>query len=239
MKEASPNPPSRTSQMDSCEKKLQRRGYRLIAGIDEAGRGPLAGPVVAGCVLWEAALNGLGIADSKSLSPAKREWIFEKMVKRGVTFATGLVGNASIDATNILKATLKAMALAVAGLPRSPDTLLIDGNFPIPMEIPQQTLIRGDQRSISIAAASIVAKVTRDRLMLQYHQLYPQYNFARNKGYPTREHLKAIDRYGCCPLHRLSFRGLANLGIRNEEKKYHPGQGGGGAGSQAPEEEGI
>ena len=194
--------------MEYYERRARSKGYRWIAGVDEAGRGPLAGPVVAACVLWDEGLRGLGIADSKALSATKRGWIFEKIKERGIVFATGAVDNHQIDRMNILKASLEAMARAILALPTPPDFLLVDGDHPVPVIIPQLTIVRGDQRSISIAAASIVAKVTRDRLMEQYHRKFPQYNFLRNKGYPTKEHLEALKRYGRCPLHRLSFRGV-------------------------------
>lgn len=194
--------------MDRYEKEAWAKGFRLIAGTDEAGRGPLAGPVVAACVVWSPALYGLGVNDSKSLTPSCRERIFEEIRGRNVPYGLALVESGDIDRMNILKASLLAMAQAVTALAEEPDFLLIDGKFSVDLPVKQLPLIKGDKVSISVAAASIVAKVVRDRLMERYSQLFPWYNFCRNKGYPTPEHLRALAKHGPSPLHRLSFRGV-------------------------------
>ncbi|MEI8176106.1 MAG: ribonuclease HII, partial [Candidatus Omnitrophota bacterium] len=181
-----------------------RRGYRSIAGVDEAGRGPLAGPVVAAAVLLGKRIFSERIDDSKRLSPKSREKAFFEIV-RSALVSVGIVDNRVIDRINILSATRRAMESAVFGLGLCPDIVLIDG--PISLEIPfrQESIIRGDSRSLSIAAASIVAKVVRDRIMVDYDRRFPRYAFARHKGYGTRLHFSRIRDYGLCSLHRISF----------------------------------
>lgn len=188
------------------ESELYLQGYRYIAGIDEAGRGPLAGPVVASAVIIDPDHLPDGIADSKTLTPGKRDHLYEQIRRMAIAIGVGIVESEEIDRINILKASLKAMELAVIQLQPSPDFLLVDGPFTISSAHPQKAIKFGDALSPLIAAASIIAKVTRDRLMFTYHEHYPAYNFARNKGYGTREHLQALKRHGCCPLHRKSFR---------------------------------
>jgi ribonuclease HII len=187
------------------ECRARSRGYHSIAGIDEAGRGPLAGPVVAAAVIMPPGYQHREINDSKKLSRKKREMLYEVIQKDAVSVGVGVSEVRVIDTINILQATILAMKEAVLGLSVKPDCLLIDGLNRIDINLPQETIVRGDQKSISIAAASIIAKVSRDRLMDMYHRQFPMYNFLKNKGYGTREHLKAISQYGRCKLHRRSF----------------------------------
>ena len=191
--------------MEEFEEELNARGYMFPAGIDEAGRGPLAGPLVAAAVILPLALYLPGLDDSKRLTPAKREELFQS-ISASAAVGVGIVSPPEIDRLNIFNATRRAMVLAVKDLPRQADFLLIDGNASLPMPLPQLTIIKGDQRCASIAAASIVAKVTRDRIMTDLHQCYPQYNFHIHKGYPTRDHCQAIQIHGPCEVHRKSFR---------------------------------
>ncbi|MDO9210196.1 MAG: ribonuclease HII [Deltaproteobacteria bacterium] len=199
--------------MEAFEEEIQAQGFRVIAGLDEAGRGPLAGPVVAAAVVLAPTKKMAGIDDSKKLSPEQREKIFSLILQQAAAVGIGVVDAREIDRLNILRASLKAMEQAVQNLPLSPDFLLIDGIHSLTLPLAQRAIPKGDQRCQSIAAASIVAKVTRDRLMLAYHDEYPQYNFARHKGYGTREHLQAIRQYGCCPLHRQSFKPIYQLSL--------------------------
>ena len=192
----------------SFEKKALKKGYSKIAGIDEAGRGPLAGPVVSAAVILPDSLPVSGINDSKKLTPKNRESLFEEIYQHAVAVGIGIVGPSEIDRINILEASRFAMLLAVENLFPKPDYLLVDGTFPIASKLPQEPIPKGDTLSISIAAASIIAKVTRDRMMAKYHQEYPQFGFAQNKGYPTKTHKAAIKKYGCCPIHRKSFKGV-------------------------------
>ncbi len=199
--------------VEAFEEEIQARGFRVIAGLDEAGRGPLAGPVVAAAVVLAPIKKMAGIDDSKKLSPEQREKFFSLILQQAAAVGIGVVDAREIDRLNILRASLKAMEQAVQNLPLSPDFLLIDGIHSLTLPLAQRAIPKGDQRCQSIAAASIVAKVTRDRLMLAYHDEYPQYNFARHKGYGTREHLQAIRQYGCCPLHRQSFKPIYQLSL--------------------------
>jgi len=192
----------------SVEELISARGYRWLAGVDEAGRGPLAGPVVAGAVITRPGEKIPGVRDSKLLTPRQRERLYQIITSHAISWGVGIVGPREIEEHNILQATLRAMKAAVLSLDPAPDFLLIDGINRIPIDLPQRAIKRGDATCFSIAAASIVAKVTRDRLMVEYHQLYPLYNFARHKGYPTRAHREAIRRYGCCEIHRRTFRGV-------------------------------
>jgi ribonuclease HII len=194
--------------MDFFENLYCRRGYQKIAGVDEVGRGPLAGPVVAAAVILPRKGIGKKLSDSKQISSKEREDLYPVILSEALGVGVGVVGQEEIDRLNILQATLKAMALAVDRLPFVPDFILIDGTRGIPLPIPQKTIPKGDQLSNSIAAASIVAKVTRDRMMGEYHREYPQYNFAQHKGYGTKEHRKAIQTFGVCDLHRKTFRGV-------------------------------
>ena len=211
--------------MNSFERKAHGCGYRFVAGIDEAGRGPLAGPVVAAAVILPAGyeqgdtlLQGVPINDSKKLSPRQRGKLYETIARDAVSVGIGVVEAPEIDAVNILQATLAAMKEAVLALFPPPDYLLIDGLNRIDLDTPQETIISGDSRSLSVAAASIVAKVSRDRLMEMYHRQFPQYNFLRNKGYGTREHREAILKYGRSKIHRRSFRvsGIDDLRVNKK-----------------------
>ena len=190
------------------EERFEGSGARPVAGLDEAGRGPLAGPVVATAVILPRLLSHpVPIIDSKKLSSSRREEAFQYLkALPGVFIGVGIVDQTEIDRINILEATRKAMRLAVEKLELSPGYLLIDGLHLPGVSTPQLKLIRGENASISIAAASIIAKVTRDRIMIAYDREYPSYGFARHKGYGTREHLEMLDRFGPCPLHRFSFR---------------------------------
>ncbi len=194
--------------MWAFEKETMGKGYSAIAGIDEAGRGPLAGPVVSAAVILPDSFDIPGITDSKKLTPKKRDNLYIKIHESVIAVGIGIIEPVEIDRINILQASLQSMAIAVQNLNPQPDFLLIDGTFQIPSDLPQRPIIKGDSLSISIAAASIVAKVTRDRIMVQYHETYPQYNFARHKGYPTKAHKEAIQKFGCCPIHRKTFKGV-------------------------------
>jgi ribonuclease HII len=194
--------------MDFFETRGYRRGYQRIAGVDEAGRGPLAGPVVASAVILPREGIGTALFDSKQIPPEKREELYELIFERALAVGVGSVGQDEIDRINILEATRKAMARAVEALSLPPDYILVDGLHGFDLPILQKPIPKGDQLSRSIAAASIVAKVTRDRFMLECHLKYPEYNFGRHKGYGTEEHRRAIERYGPCELHRKTFRGV-------------------------------
>jgi ribonuclease HII len=187
------------------EEVLHKKGYRYIAGVDEAGRGPLAGPVVAAAVLLPDNWTHPDIKDSKQLTAQKREYLFDIVSEHALSWSWAEVDHVEIDHINILQASLKAMQRAVELLSLPPEYLLIDGSFPITSSIPQTPLVKGDQKSLATSAASIMAKVIRDSIMQQYHELYPQYNFAKNKGYGTKEHLQALAYYGPSPIHRKSF----------------------------------
>ena len=177
----------------------------IAAGIDEAGRGPLAGPVAAGAVILPADHDILYLNDSKKLSAKKRDMLFDQIREEAVAWAVGLATPSRIDEINILQATYEAMRLAVSKLGTAP-TVLVNDAVTIPgMAIPQIPVIKGDAKCISIAAASILAKVTRDRIMEEMDEKYPEYGFAKHKGYGTREHMEAIRKYGPCPIHRRSF----------------------------------
>lgn len=194
----------------SFEKKHQEAGCRFIVGIDEAGRGPLAGPVVAAALHLPASVSLSGLNDSKKLSERRREALFEEILSESaILFSVGIVEAEEIDRINILQATHLAMKKAVEGLSSVPDMCLIDGlpvrNFPFP----QESIVKGDGKSLSIAAASIIAKVTRDRIMKKYAELYPQYGFEKHSGYGTRMHLEALKKYGPVPIHRRSFSPVA------------------------------
>jgi len=192
----------------SPETILYSKGYQYVAGVDEAGRGPLAGPVVAAAVVLPPQHLFPGVDDSKKLTPLKREKAYADILERALSFGIGIIDHDEIDRINILKASLKAMARAVEQLTCPVDYILVDGIHSIPAAFGQMAVKGGDGLSLPIAAASIIAKVTRDRMMDDYHRHYPFYNFAGNKGYGTREHLDAIRKYGYCPLHRKTFRGV-------------------------------
>ncbi len=184
------------------------KGLSLIAGVDEVGRGPLAGPVVAAAVILPENLRISGLADSKSLTPEVRAELDQEIRAAALALAIRELSARQIESLGILKAALRAMAQAVAALDPTPQLVLVDGNQPLPLTFPQQPVIKGDALCPSISAASIVAKVYRDTLMERLHQRYPQYNFARHKGYATAEHLEALRCWGPCDLHRRTFRGV-------------------------------
>ena len=190
------------------EIKAGKKGYRLIAGVDEAGRGPLAGPVVAAAVVLPADAILQGLDDSKKLSPTRREELFPKIQTQAIAYGVAVVNPEVIDKINILQAALLAMQQAVEQLQPVPDLLLIDGNQKTASSIEQWAIVKGDSKSLSIAAASVLAKVTRDHIMQDYHQLYPQYEFARHKGYGTKLHRDLIAEHGPCPIHRSTFKGV-------------------------------
>jgi len=185
-----------------------RRGAKWVAGVDEAGRGPLAGPVVAGAVILAPERIPVGIDDSKKLTPRKRCQLFTEISRTAVAVGIGIVEPAEIDRLNILRAALKAMQLAVDRLNPAPDHILVDGNHAMPGTRAQSAIVKGDSRSLSIAAASIIAKETRDRLMANHHEDYPAYGFDRHKGYPTAAHRAVLAEIGPCPIHRRTFRGV-------------------------------
>jgi len=190
------------------EKEATCKGCRNIAGIDEAGRGPLAGPVVSAAVILPPTFDGSEVTDSKKLSPKNRERLYDIIYAQATAVGIGIVDSVEIDRINILQASLLSMAMAVKNLAPCPDLLLIDGIFGIISDLPQKPIPKGDTLSITIAAASIIAKVTRDRLMQKYHHYYPQFDFPRHKGYPTEAHKAAIRKFGYSPIHRKSFNGV-------------------------------
>lgn len=194
--------------MWQIEQAVRKKGYALIAGIDEAGRAPLAGPVVSAAVILPADFSCPGITDSKKLSEKKRNSMFPKIMAQAVSVSVGLCDHREIDATHILAAALLSMKRAVINLDTVPDYLLVDGKFTLDMDISQEAVVRGDCLSISIAAASIIAKVTRDRIMTTLHQTYPEYQFIRHKGYPTLAHREILKEVGPCPFHRKTFKGV-------------------------------
>jgi ribonuclease HII len=184
------------------------QGLGLICGVDEAGRGPLAGPVVAAAVIMPTGPALPGLKDSKQLPPLTRETLDTEIRSLALAFAVMEVGAREIERLGILAASLKAMVLAVKALTVLPEMVLVDGNQPLPLDYPQQPVVKGDDRCPAIAAASILAKVHRDRRMVAYHRDYPQYNFARHKGYATAEHLEALQCWGPCLIHRRTFKGV-------------------------------
>ena len=195
----------RLEKMLEYEKGLYEKGYEYICGIDEAGRGPLCGPVVAAAVILKKGDKIEGVNDSKKLSEKKREAVYELIKERAVAYSVGIVDEKTIDEINILEATRLAMKKAVEGLEQKAEYALVDAEKKVPIDIPYTPIIKGDALSESIAAASIIAKVTRDRMVLELDKKYPEYNFAKNKGYGTKEHTDAIKQYGLCPAHRRSF----------------------------------
>ena len=203
---------------EKLEKELQRLETMLeyersfaaaayICGVDEAGRGPLAGPVVAGAVILPKELKILYLNDSKKLTEKRREELYLEIQEKALCWKVGIVGPGEIDRVNILQATYEAMRQAVNGLPIKPEVILNDAVVIPGLSMTQEKIIHGDAKSLSIAAASVMAKVTRDHMMQEYDQLFPEYGFARNKGYGTKEHIQALKEYGPCPIHRRSFIG--------------------------------
>ncbi len=187
------------------EKSLRDDGYISVCGVDEAGRGPLAGPVVAAACILPIDCEIEGLNDSKKLSEKKRDQLFEIIKEKAIAYSIASASNQEIDEFNILNATMLAMARAIEGLPQKADFALVDGNCVRNFPVPAATLVKGDAKCPSIAAASILAKVTRDRICMEMDKEYPEYNFKKHKGYPTKEHRELVMKYGPCPLHRLTF----------------------------------
>jgi ribonuclease HII len=196
--------------LDCIEEMLYGKGYQSVCGVDEVGRGPLAGPVVAAAVIVPPGVEIEGVADSKRISASRRGEVFEEIARLGLVCAVGVIDNTDIDRMNIHRASLMAMRKAVSDLAHLPDILLVDGNHTVPkLDLPQYAIVGGDGRCQAIAAASIVAKVTRDRIMERYSGLYPQFSFAQHKGYPTAAHLGELREHGPCEIHRRSFKPVA------------------------------
>lgn len=191
--------------MFEIEKELYDKGYELIAGTDEAGRGPLAGPVVAAAVVLKKGQFIEGVTDSKKLSEKKREELFEKIKEEAISYSIKFISEKTIDEINIRNASFKAMIEAVGDLSVSPDIVIVDGNAMVGMGKKHICVVKGDLKCNSVGAASILAKVARDRYMLQMHKKYPEYGFDRHKGYPTKLHYEKIEEYGVLPIHRLTF----------------------------------
>lgn len=191
------------------ENEFKAGGYSVVCGIDEAGRGPLAGPVFAAAVILPDGLEDIGLNDSKKLSEKKRDLLFDIIREKAVAYGIGSADEREIDEINILNATFLAMKRAVEALGVTPDLALVDGNRKPKTGIPEETIVKGDAKCISIAAASVLAKVSRDRYLLALDEQYPEYQFAKHKGYPTALHYEMIKKYGVSPVHRLSF--LKNL----------------------------
>lgn len=191
------------------QRMAEENGFRAVCGIDEAGRGPLAGPVCAAAVILPSGLEIEGLDDSKKLSEAKREALFDVVIKSAISYGIGWASETEIDKYNILQATFLAMRRAVEAMPVCADYALVDGNRMPPLDIPGETVIKGDSKCACVAAASILAKVSRDRLLRKWDSEYPEYGFAKHKGYGTKAHYEAIKKYGVLPVHRKSF--LKNL----------------------------
>ena len=195
----------RLDNMRVYENEAYDKGYTYVCGVDEAGRGPLCGPVVAAAVILPKDAHIEGVNDSKKLSEKKREKLFDDIMQNAVAVGIGMSDVDVIEEINILGATKEAMKEAISNLSIKPDYVLIDGNQDINIDIDRQTVVSGDAKSESIAAASIIAKVTRDRMLKQYDEMYPEYGFAKHKGYGTKAHIEAIKEYGLTPIHRPSF----------------------------------
>ncbi len=212
----------RLTEMKTCEQELHDQGYGCIAGIDEVGRGPLAGPVVAAAVVLPDSFDILGIDDSKKLSEKRREQLFVEIKKHAIGWGIGMADHATIDEINILQATKLAMRRAVHDLEKKLaedgrqclDYLLFDAVRIDELKLPQQSIIKGDAKVLAIAAASIIAKVTRDRMMVKYAEIYPGYAFEKNKGYGTKAHYEGLQEHGICQIHRRTFlRGKSYRGL--------------------------
>ncbi|HQP24951.1 MAG TPA: ribonuclease HII [Smithellaceae bacterium] len=191
--------------MNTFEKRAYCDGYRWVAGVDEAGRGPLAGPVVAAAVIFPVGYQNSQINDSKKLTARKRDELYKTIWEDAVAVGVGVAEADVIDRINILQASLQAMREAVLDLSKIPDFIFVDGLYTLNIDAPQKALVKGDALSISIAAASIIAKVSRDRIMEMYHRQFPRYNFQKNKGYGTAEHRRILKEIGMCKIHRRSF----------------------------------
>lgn len=191
------------------EKELMKNGIKLIGGVDEVGRGPLVGPVVAACVILPDKFELDGLTDSKKLSEKKREILYDKIIKQALSIGIGIIDEKKIDEVNIYEATKLAMKKAIANCNLKPEHILIDA-MPLELDIPTTSIIKGDLKSITISAASVIAKVTRDRMLIELDKKYPMYDFKNNKGYPTKKHLDAIDKYGIIEEHRKSYSPVDN-----------------------------
>lgn len=188
------------------ENELRKKGFNTICGIDEAGRGPLAGPVVIASVIMPANSMIEGVNDSKKVSEKKREILYDKIIEEAISYGVAIIGQDEIDEINILNATKKGLTMSLKELIVKPDIILVDALEHIDtMGIPYESIIKGDAKCYSISCASIIAKVTRDRIMREWDKVYPEYNFAQHKGYGTAKHIEAIRQYGLCPIHRRSF----------------------------------
>ena len=196
----------RLNEIQKIEKELYSQGITSICGIDEAGRGPLAGPVVVASVIMPKDSMIEGVNDSKKVSESKREALYEKIIEEAISYGVGIIDQKEIDEINILNATKKGLTMSLKELKVRPDIILVDALTGIDtLQIPYKSIIKGDAKAYSISAASIIAKVTRDRIMREWDKIYPQYGFAKHKGYGTAMHINAIKEYGICPIHRLSF----------------------------------
>ena len=195
----------RLFKMTEFERKCYEKGYKLVAGVDEVGRGPLAGPGVAAAVIFGEGVLIPGVNDSKKLSAEKREYLYDEIKSKALCCSIGMVDEKVIDEVNILNATYLAMKTALEGLSVRPEYILLDAVTLRDVDIPQKGIIKGDSLSLSIAAASIIAKVERDRIISSYDEIYPNFSFAKHKGYGTSEHIECIKKYGLLPIHRRSF----------------------------------
>lgn len=196
----------RLQEIRKIEEDIYSQGTEYICGIDEAGRGPLAGPVVVASVIMPKDSMIEGVNDSKKISEKKREKLYDEIIENAISYSVGIVDQKEIDRVNILNATKAGLTECIKGLKVKPEIILVDALTGIDTcGIPYHSIVKGDAKSYSIAAASIIAKVTRDRIMRQWHDVYPEYNFIQHKGYGTAAHIAAIREYGLCPLHRLSF----------------------------------
>ena len=189
----------------TLDREYHAKGIQLLCGVDEAGRGPLAGPVVAAACILPVGCEIEGLNDSKKLTEKKREALYDVICEKAIAYSIAYATHEEIDKLNILNATMFAMARAIEGLPVPADFALVDGNCVRNFPIPAVTIVKGDAKSPSIAAASILAKVTRDRFCMEMDAMYPEYDFKKHKGYPTKEHRELVIKYGPCPLHRRSF----------------------------------
>ena len=197
---------ARLLKIKEIDEEFFKKGIKYIAGIDEAGRGPLAGPVVVACVIMPEDSMIEGVNDSKKISEKKREKLYDLILEEAVSYGIGIINQEEIDEINILRATKKALTMALTQMEIKPNVILVDALTGIDtLGIPYKSIIKGDANSYSIAAASIIAKVTRDRIMREWDKVYPEYGFAGHKGYGTAKHIEAIKQYGLCPLHRRSF----------------------------------
>ena len=196
----------RLKELKKMENELRQKGFNAICGIDEAGRGPLAGPVVVASVIMPENSMIEGVNDSKKISEAKREKLYDQIISEAISYGVGIIDEEEIDTINILNATKKGLTLAISQLKVKPDLIIVDALEHIDtMGIPYESIIKGDAKCYSISAASIIAKVTRDRIMRECAEVYPQYGFKQHKGYGTAKHIAAIKEYGLCPIHRKSF----------------------------------